>query len=69
MSFRRGGLAPRAVELSQRILGNISHELKTPLFNMKERVFTPIEGGIEDKYVEYKYLKRIKISKIAGLYH
>lgn len=43
-------------------LGNVSHELKTPLFSIQGFLLTLIEGGIEDKKIRYKYLERINKS-------
>ncbi len=39
-------------------LGNISHELKTPLFTIQGYILTLVEGAIRDKKVRDKYLKR-----------
>jgi len=39
-------------------LGNVSHELKTPLFNMQGYISTLIDGGIDDKKINVKYLQR-----------
>ena len=39
-------------------LGNVSHELKTPIFNIQGYIQTLLEGGIEDTSVNIKYLKR-----------
>ena len=39
-------------------IGNISHELKTPLFTIQGYVLTLLEGAIRDKKVREKYLKR-----------
>lgn len=40
-------------------LGNISHELKTPLFTIQGYILTLVEGGaMKDKKVREKYLKR-----------
>jgi len=39
-------------------LGNISHELKTPLFTIQGYILTLIEGAMKDKNVREKYLKR-----------
>ena len=39
-------------------LGNISHELKTPLFTIQGYVLTLLQGAIKDKNVREKYLKR-----------
>ncbi|MCV6630593.1 MAG: ATP-binding protein [Flavobacteriaceae bacterium] len=40
-------------------LGNVSHELKTPLFTVQGYILTLLEGGaLKDKKVREKYLKR-----------
>jgi len=39
-------------------LGNISHELKTPLFTVQGYIETLLDGAIEDKKVRDKYLQR-----------
>ena len=40
-------------------LGNISHELKTPLFTIQGYILTLVEGGaLKDKKVREKYLRR-----------
>ncbi|MCD6092249.1 MAG: ATP-binding protein [Bacteroidales bacterium] len=39
-------------------IGNISHELKTPLFNIQGYISTLIDGGIEDESINLKYLTR-----------
>ena len=39
-------------------IGNISHELKTPLFTIQGYVLTLLEGAIKNKKVREKYLKR-----------
>ncbi|APD07516.1 histidine kinase [Flavobacteriaceae bacterium UJ101] len=43
-------------------LGNVSHELKTPLFSIQGFLLTLIEGGVEDEKIRYKYLNRINKS-------
>jgi two-component system phosphate regulon sensor histidine kinase PhoR len=43
-------------------IGNVSHELKTPIFNIQGYVQTLIDGGIKDENVNMKYLKRANIS-------
>jgi len=39
-------------------IGNVSHELKTPIFNIQGYVQTLLDGGIEDETINMKYLKR-----------
>ena len=39
-------------------LGNVSHELKTPIFNIQGYILTLLEGGLEDKSINEKFLKR-----------
>lgn len=43
-------------------LGNVSHELKTPIFNIQGYISTLIEGGIEDPSINKKYLERTEKS-------
>lgn len=37
-------------------IGNVSHELKTPLFNIQGYISTLIEGGLQDESINMKYL-------------
>jgi two-component system phosphate regulon sensor histidine kinase PhoR len=39
-------------------IGNLAHELKTPIFNMQGYLLTLIEGGLEDPKINYDYLAR-----------
>jgi two-component system, OmpR family, phosphate regulon sensor histidine kinase PhoR len=39
-------------------IGNISHELKTPLFTVQGYVSTLLEGAVKDKLLRKKYLER-----------
>ena len=39
-------------------LGNVSHELKTPIFNIQGYVATLLDGGLEDKTINRSYLER-----------
>ncbi len=39
-------------------IGNISHELKTPLFNIQGYIGTLIDGGLKDENINIKYLER-----------
>ena len=39
-------------------LGNVAHELKTPIFNIQGYVHTLLDGGLEDEEVNRKFLSR-----------
>jgi two-component system phosphate regulon sensor histidine kinase PhoR len=39
-------------------IGNVSHELKTPIFNIQGYILTLLDGGLYDEKVNMKYLKR-----------
>ncbi len=39
-------------------LGNVSHELKTPIFNVQGYIHTLIDGGIEDHDINLLYLNK-----------
>ena len=39
-------------------VGNVSHELKTPIFNIQGYILTLLEGGLDDPKVNKHYLKR-----------
>ena len=43
-------------------LGNVSHELKTPIFNIQGYILTLLDGGMEDISVNKIYLKRAEKS-------
>ena len=45
-------------EYRREFLGNISHELKTPLFTVQGYISTLLDGAMEDKNIRKKYLKR-----------
>lgn len=39
-------------------LGNVAHELKTPLFTVQGYILTLLEGAVNDKHIRMKYLDR-----------
>ena len=43
-------------------LGNVSHELKTPIFNIQGYVLTLLDGGLEDPSINRNYLQRAEKS-------
>lgn len=43
-------------------LGNVSHELKTPIFNIQGYVLTLLDGGLEDESINRRYLERTEKS-------
>ena len=56
----------RKVELSEmrekesfrrEFIGNLAHELKTPLFTSQSYILTLLDGAIDDKVINKKYLK------------
>jgi two-component system, OmpR family, phosphate regulon sensor histidine kinase PhoR len=51
----------KETELYRReFLGNVSHELKTPLFNIQGYVMTLLDGGLEDPAINHEYLNRTR---------
>ncbi|HEX8563694.1 MAG TPA: ATP-binding protein [Flavobacterium sp.] len=45
-------------EYRREFLGNVSHELKTPLFTVQGYLSTLLDGAMKDKTVRKKYLQR-----------
>ena len=45
-------------EYRRDFLGNVSHELKTPLFTVQGYILTLLDGAIDDRNVRKKYLQR-----------
>ena len=60
-------VADRNMEISQlkqqeqfrrEFLGNLAHELKTPVFSIQGYIMTLLEGGLEDPSINTKFLER-----------
>lgn len=49
-------------EYRREFLGNVSHELKTPLFTIQSYLLTLLDGAMDDKSVRKKYLQRAEKS-------
>jgi two-component system phosphate regulon sensor histidine kinase PhoR len=49
-------------EYRKDFIGNVSHELKTPLFNVQGYVSTLLDGGLEDPKINKEYLRRTEVS-------
>ncbi len=45
-------------EYRKDFLGNVSHELKTPLFTVQGYILTLLDGAMRDKKIREKYLQR-----------
>jgi two-component system, OmpR family, phosphate regulon sensor histidine kinase PhoR len=43
-------------------IGNVSHELKTPIFNIQGYILTLLDGGLEDTSINKEYLLRTESS-------
>ena len=45
-------------EYRREFIGNVSHELKTPLFTVQGYLLTLLDGAMDDKQIRKKYLQR-----------
>ena len=45
-------------EFRKEFLGNLAHELKTPVFSIQGYILTLLEGGLEDENVNRNFLER-----------
>lgn len=52
----------KLAQYRREFIGNISHELKTPIFNIQGYVLTLLDGGLEDPNVNKEYLLRTEKS-------
>jgi two-component system, OmpR family, phosphate regulon sensor histidine kinase PhoR len=53
----------KIIEMSdyrKEFIGNVAHELKTPIFNIQGYTLTLLEGGLQDDNINEKYLKKIE---------
>ncbi len=51
-----------AEQFRKQYLGNVAHELKTPIFNVQGYISTLLDGGLEDELINRKYLERAEKS-------
>ncbi len=51
-----------AERFRKQYLGNVAHELKTPIFNVQGYISTLLDGGLEDELINRKYLERAEKS-------
>ncbi len=51
-----------AERFRKQYLGNVAHELKTPIFNIQGYISTLLDGGLEDELINRKYLERAEKS-------
>jgi two-component system, OmpR family, phosphate regulon sensor histidine kinase PhoR len=52
----------KLAEYRREFLGNISHELKTPIFNIQGYILTLLDGGLDDPEINHQYLVRTEKS-------
>jgi two-component system phosphate regulon sensor histidine kinase PhoR len=45
-------------EYRRKFVGDISHELKTPIFNIQGYLHTLLDGGMDDEKVKHNFLKK-----------
>ncbi len=48
----------KLADFRKEFIGNVSHELKTPIFNIQGYIHTLIDGALEDPEVNMKFLKK-----------
>ena len=55
-------MSRRSRKFRKQYLGNVAHELKTPIFNIQGYISTLLDGGLEDELINRKYLERAEKS-------
>lgn len=60
-----------AEKFRKQYLGNVAHELKTPIFNIQGYISTLLDGGLEDELVNRKYLERAEksVDRMINIIH
>ena len=50
-------------------VGNVSHELKTPIFNIQGYIMTLLDGGLSDETINIDYLQRAEnsVERMIGI--
>jgi two-component system phosphate regulon sensor histidine kinase PhoR len=58
-------------QFRREFIDNVSHELKTPIFNIQGYLYTLSDGGIEDDLIREKYLNRAidNVERMAEIVH
>ncbi len=56
-------------QFRKEFLGNVFHELKTPIFNIQGYLETLIDGGIKDENINFKFLNKANknVSRMAEI--
>ena len=56
-------------EFRREFLGNLSHELKTPIFSIQGYILTLLEGGLEDENINRAFLERASkgVDRVTGI--
>ena len=58
--WREIGKQKKLEKYRKEFLGNVFHELKTPIFNIQGYLETLIEGGIDDSEINMKFLQKAR---------
>ncbi len=58
-------------EFRKEYIGNVAHELKTPIFTIQGYVSTLLDGGLYDESINHKYLERTDkvIQRMTSIVH